>query len=142
MSHRSEIEAVFTRTINRYDALIRRICFAYSTSATSAVDLYQEAMASLWLGLKTFKGQSALSTWIYRVTLNSCISFLRRNDSRNFYTVPAQDVDLEDDNHDWGNDEYACLQYLISMLNPMDKALLLMWLDELSYTEIADVTGL
>lgn len=141
MIAKNQIEVLFNTAVSRYDAMIRRMCRNYSSVSASSDDLYQEVMVALWVGLKTFKGYSSLSTWVYRVTINACISYLRRVDSASLYKTNLPE-DIEETAPDFGNDEYACLQYLIGRLKPLDKALLLMWLDELSYSEIADVTGL
>ena len=142
MANQAEIKELFDIAVNRYGAMIRRVCRSYATERASADDLYQEVMAAIWVGLSAFRGRSSLSTWIYRVTLNTCISYLRRLDSRTLYDGRNEWVDLAEDMPHYGRDEYECLNYLISCLSPIDKALILMWLDERPYSEISDVTGL
>lgn len=142
MSTRRQIEQLFNMAIARYGAMIRRVCMSYSTPRANVDDLYQEVMVALWRGLNSFRNEATLSTWIYRIAINSCISFLRRTDSSTLYSELGYEPDAEDEAPAFGEDERAYLQYLVSRLNPIDKAIILMWLDERSYTEIADVTGL
>lgn len=141
MRVQNEIERLFLDTLTANDAMIRRVCRTYSTPRTSADDLYQEVVAALWMGLKTFRGSARLTTWLYRVAINSCISTLRRSEMRNI-SYDAIREDISDDTPDFGKDEYDCLEYLVGCLGHIDKAILLMWLDERSYSEIAEVTGL
>ncbi len=142
MSNRRRIEQLFNTAIDQYGAMIRRVCMSYATPRAGVDDLYQEVMVALWRGLSTFRNEAALSTWIYRIAINSCISFLRRTDSSTLYSELGYEPDAEDEAPQFGDDERAYLQYLVSRLNPIDKAIILMWLDERPYNEIADVTGL
>lgn len=142
MSHHNQIEDLFNTVTDRYDSMIRRICSTYAVGSVTADDLYQEAMLSIWRGLNGFRGDSAMSTWVYRISINSCISYLRRNGRYNNTVDLGSVFDIADNEPRVDNDEIAYLHLLISRLNEIDKAIILMWLDERSYNEIADVTGL
>lgn len=142
MNHSSRIDTIFNDTLNRYTPMIRRICVTYSSQRVSADDLFQEVTIALWLGLKSFSGKASLTTWLYRVAINTCISYLRRTDTRTLCRPDYLFEDIPDDEAAYGDDEFAYLGYLIERLKPIDKAIILMWLDELSYAEISDVTGL
>ena len=142
MDKDTNIDNLFLDTVACHEGMIRRICHVYSTEKVTNEDLYQEAMVALWNGLKSFKGKSSLSTWIYRVVINSCISFLRHNDSKTLYISTESIKEIPDSTTSYCKDDYECLTYLISRLSPLDKALILMWLDERTYKEISDVTGL
>jgi len=144
MAQNNDIQALFDQIIDRNDAMIRRVCVAYSTPSTPSDDLYQEAMIAVWRGLAGFRGESALTTWVYRTTINACISFLRHSvRHRNEISLDnapdiVGDVDMAFDKAD----EQRRLRQLIAQLGEIDKAIILMWLDERSYIEIAEVTGL
>ena len=142
MSDKIALEHLFHQTMLQNDPLLQRICCVYSSPRASSEDLYQEVAAALWIGLKSFRGQSALSTWVYRVAINTCISFLRRNDSMKLRTQPLENIDISEETQFSSTDELAFLQLLISKLDPMDKALILLWLEEKSYSEMSEVTGL
>ncbi len=143
MSAHSETEQRFLNEVAQYDSVIRRLCFMYSTPSVSFDDLYQETMVNLWRGFGSFRGDSTMYTWIYRVTINSCLSWLRRNHRYGATTSLDEAIELVPDN---GDDErrrdLADMYLLISRLDPLEKAIVMMWLDENSYDEIAAVTGL
>lgn len=142
MPYQTEIENLFNLTVGKYERMIYRICHSYGSSIVSPEDLFQEVMVALWLGLKSFKGQSALSTWVYRVAINTCITMLRRHDSKTTFVNIDKSRDIEDEKPAIGSDDLDCLDYLISRLRPLDKAIVVMWLDGCSYSKIAEVTGL
>lgn len=122
--------------------MLWRISRTYATERVTADDLHQEILAAIWTGFSTFRGKAALSTWLYRVAINTCINFLRRHALRQLVPQNEMRHEIADAPIEHLKDEYECLTYLIDRLGPLDKAVLLMWLDELSYGEIADVTGL
>ncbi|MDE6144392.1 MAG: sigma-70 family RNA polymerase sigma factor [Muribaculaceae bacterium] len=126
--------------MERYGGLIKKICYYYSSSAQEYEDFMQDASANIWRGLDSFRKESKQSTWIYRICLNTCISGWRRNSRHN--NLQTLDSIVEPGMND-GNDkeEVEALHYLISLLAPEEKALIMLWLDEKSYEEISDVTG-
>lgn len=138
---RETLERKFADIIRDYDSMIMRICFGYSRTAAELADLHQDALINIWQGLPGFKGDSSLKTWIYRVTLNTCVSTVRSERRRvtqtaldDFYNLVDEDADrrrLVSDMHD-----------CISKLTPVDKAIMLLWLDDFSYDEIAATVGL
>lgn len=142
MKERGALEKLFIDTLARYDALIWRICNGYATCAVSADDLHQEVLASIWTGLESFKGASALSTWVYRVAINSCISYLRFFQRRTHHPLTSVATDIPDDNPLTNSDDAECLNYLMNSLSALDKAVLMLWLDGLSYAKIAEIIGL
>ncbi len=137
----TEKEAMFRTIVTEYSGMIAKVCYMYATDASHRQDLSQDTMVNIWRGLDTFRGDSQLSTWVYRTCINTCISSLRKEKfHRNTVTTDII-PDIEGDN----DDKTARLKEmyrLISTLNPMDKALIMMWLDELPYEEIAKVSGM
>ena len=105
-------------------------------------DLRQEVLINLWKGYPQFKGTAQLSTWIYRVSLNTCITFCKKLRNKE-ESLPIESLlagDVIDDN---SKTEHLREMYrLIYQLNRMEKAIILMWLDERSYEEIAEVCGM
>ncbi|MBD5367092.1 MAG: sigma-70 family RNA polymerase sigma factor [Bacteroides sp.] len=97
-------------------------------------------MANVWQGLRTFRGDSKLSTWLYRTCINTCITSYRRNSVRS--TVPLDNVAQVADDDDHRGDKLRQMYNLISQLSPVDRAIIMMWLDEKNYDEIGDVTGM
>lgn len=116
--------------------IIYKICFMYARDNDDINDLYQDVVLSLWKSFRNFKGHSSVSTWIYRITLNTCITNLRKK--KNYDYVPLkQDIDILDDcEHD------ECMKHLyqlIHQLDNVDKMYIMLWLDEKSYDEIAEI---
>ena len=122
--------------------LICKVCYMYADDSEHFNDLYQEVVANMWQGIASFRGEASLSTWIYRMAINTCVTFYRRNRRHSAATVGLDQVlEIPDDNSSRAADLHEMYR-LISTLEPMEKALILMWLDERSYDEISAVTGL
>ncbi len=134
-------EQRFMELTERYRNLIYKVCYMYASDGEHLKDLYQDVLANLWQGLDGFREEALPSTWIYRVSLNTCVSSYRKR-RRMGDTVPLDlAADLEDDSDDRAGNLREMYR-LISQLDKMDKAIIMLWLDELSYDEIASVTGL
>lgn len=135
------LERLFADTIQTHDAMLRRICFGYAANPQDLEDLYQDVLVNIWRGLPSFRSDSSMRTWIYRIALNTCVSILRTR-SKSPLQASLEDVILIPDDsqekHEAVKDLYEC----IATLNSIDKAIMMMWLDEYSYDEIADTIGL
>ena len=133
-------EAEFGRIIRENKGTIYTVCYMFSKDKEEVDDLFQEALIKLWQGLSSFKGNSDLKTWIYKVTLNSCISIDRKKKSRK--TQPLMEgIDLFDKN-DADNRQTDMLHARIQRLQPFDRAIVLLWLENMSYQEIAQIVGI
>lgn len=132
---------VFESIIGKYDSLIERICFGYAGSLLELEDLKQEALLNIWISIPKYRGDCALKTWIYRITLNSCVTALRKS-YRRIDTTQLNElyeaIDCDEENKKLLYE----LHEMISQLNPIDKSAIMLWLDNFSYEEIADVSGL
>ncbi len=131
----------FERFVARHRRIIGKVCYLYATDSADFDDLRQEVLIALWRGFGSFEGRSAASTWIYRVSLNACISYCRRN-RRHRTTQPLAEALAIADDDPALRERMSELAALLARLDPMEKALMALWLDELSYDEIAAVTGL
>jgi RNA polymerase sigma-70 factor (ECF subfamily) len=143
MSNRTkqEIENDFIRMIRENERVVYKVCSVYASDVSPIEDLYQEAVLNLWKAFPRFRNESRISTWIYRITLNSCISDLRQN-AKHKYNVPLSlsvDVALEPDTME---EDLRELYRMIRLLKNIERAIILLWLEEKSYQEIADITGL
>lgn len=131
----------FLEIADLYKEVIARVCSVYASDTAPFADLYQEVMINLWLGLESWRGDARISTWIYRLAINTCITWQRRN-RRHTNVVSldrAFDIPERDSDH---NEAIAELYSLIGQLDPFDKALITLWLDEKSYDEIAQIMGI
>lgn len=137
----SSLEKCFEELLDSYGTMITRICFGYSRTAEEVADLRQDSLLNIWHGLARYRGDSSMKTWVYRVTLNTCVSRLR-NRQKELNGIRAEELyDLIDDSEE-RKEMLRELHEAIYCLNPMDKAILLLWLDEFSYGEISDMTGI
>lgn len=138
----SELEQRFLQIVADNRQLICKVCYMYATDTDHFNDLYQEVVANMWQGLPTFRGEASISTWIYRMAINTCVTFYRRNrrnDNRNVSLESVMELPGEETSR---AERLREMYRLIATLEPMEKALILMWLDERSYDEISQVTGL
>lgn len=146
MAHKSDKEAQFVAITDSNKDVIAKVCYLYASPQAPFEDLYQEVLVNLWQGLDSFRGDAKLSTWIYRTAINTCISWHRRNlRHSSATTLRIDDVALDPvDSTPSGTRmaDYRELQRLISMLSPVDKALISLWLDEKPYDEISAIIGI
>lgn len=144
MKHDTDYAESFTALVKRHEKIIFSVCFFYASSEVPFEDLRQEVLISLFNSFRNFKRQCAESTWVYRVCLNTCMFSLRKLTSK-IKILSLEDLPPLNFREDPDNDLQDKLESLyssISMLNPIDKALILMWLDDLSYEEIANNMGI
>lgn len=135
-------EAYFLEVVEANRQLISRVCYMYATDSDHFNDLYQEIMANLWQSIEKFRGDSKLSTWIYRMCLNTCVTYFRRHKRHDADTVSLDSLVEVPGDDGTRTTQLREMYRMISALQPLEKALILMWLDERPYEEIADVTGL
>lgn len=136
-----EIEKEFIGFIQDHQRIIYKVCYMYSRDAEHLNDLYQETVINLWQGFPEFRKEAKPSTWIYRIALNTSISYFRRFLKKS-KTVPIMTVlDLPVDERNIGK-EIEELHVLINRLGQLEKALILLYLEEKPYQEIAVITGL
>ena len=135
------IELQFTRMVKEYRKTIYTVCYFFSKDTEEVNDLYQEILINLWKGFPNYRGESSLKTWIWRVSLNTCSNQERKKKSR-IQTVPLSiDIDLYNDD-DAGSRQIQMLYERINRLDVFDRAIILLWLENMTYQDIADVVGI
>lgn len=133
-------ETDFIRILKEYKTTIYTVCFMFSKDKDEVNDMYQEVSINLWKGFDNFAQKSKMKTWIYRISLNTCISFDRKKKRRK--TVPLTvDIDLFEDN-DHESKQIKALYNRINRLEPFDRAIILLWLENLPYDEIGAIVGI
>lgn len=134
----------FIAMIRRHEKIIFSVCFFYATKDVPFDDMRQEVLISLFKAYRNFRHDSAESTWVYKVCINTCLFSLRRLSPKIIVTSIEElpFLQFRDDSYNEYKDKLEWLYTVISRLDPMDKALILMWLDELSYEEIAANMGI
>lgn len=139
-AERCREEARFIELVERHGETINRICRSFSYREGDFDDLRQDALVNIWRGLQSFRNESELRTWLYRVTLNTCVSTYRKRPKGEFVDVMSMGNVLPDMGDEM--DDSKWLQTLVGELPEIDRAIIVMWLEDLSYDEIADVMGM
>lgn len=122
-------------------SLITHICRAYSNDEDSLKDLIQEVSLQLWRSHASFKGNSQISTWVYRVALNVCLSHSRKM-QRKPETIPLDWKDHAPEKDDPEKDQIEMLYAGIKKLKESDRAIILLYLEDKSYKEMSDILGI
>ena len=136
-----DIELQFTKMVKEYRKTIYTVCYFYSKNSEEVNDLYQEILINLWKGFEKFRGESGLKTWIWRVSLNTCNNQNRKKKS-SVQTIPLSiDIDLYNDD-DVQSKQIQMLYDRINRLDVFDRAIILLWLENMNYQDIADVVGI
>ena len=134
-------ELEFTQMVKEYKKMIYTVCYFFSKDTDEVNDLYQEVLINLWKGFENFRGESSAKTWIWRVSLNTCNTMERKRKSRE-QTIPLSvDIDLYNDT-DEHSKQIQMLYDRINRLEVFDKAIILLWLENMSYQDIAGVVGI
>lgn len=132
-------EKDFSCIVKQHKSTIYTVCYMFSKDADEVNDLFQEVLINLWKGFTSFQGRSDLSTWIWRVSLNTCISCERK---KKLDTVPlSMEINLFED-QDEDSQQIQLLHKRIHQLKPFDRAIVLLWLENLSYEEIGAIVGI
>ena len=138
------MEKEFIELINNNRALIFKVCNLYCWDTESRRDLFQEVVLQIWKSFPGFRKEAANSTWIYRIALNTAISNFRKESKR----PPKQALDITafeiPDMSDAANnhENMSMLNRAIKELTEIEKAIILLYLDEKSYDEISDIIGI
>lgn len=135
------LELDFAQVVREHKGTIYTVCYMFSKDEDEVADLFQDILINLWKGFSKFRGDSNIRTWIYRVSLNTCISSDRKKKRRG-ETVPLDmNINLFDDSQE-DTKQIRMLQGRISRLGPFDRAIVLLWLENLSYDEIGAIVGI
>lgn len=124
-----------------FAAIIIKICRAYTNSQEDFEDYYQEVCLQIWRSKDNFREQCSWSTWVYRVALNVCLTLLKKKkkNGRTYFTSDVLPDILITENGAFENEPLNLLYGAIKRLSEVDRALILLYLEEKSYQEIADI---
>ena len=134
------LEKQFAQTVAEHKSTIYTVCYMFSKDVDEVNDLFQEVLVNLWKGFEGFQHRSDIKSWIYRVSLNTCIS-LERKKRRSPVERLNMDINLFEDK-DEDTRQVDRLHQRISQLQPFDRAIVLLWLENLSYEEIGLIVGI
>ena len=134
-------EQEFSKMVREQKSTIYTVCYMFSNDEDEVSDLFQETLINLWKGYESFRHESKLSTWIYSVAMNTCISADRKKRRQGTKVPLSMDIDLYND-EDHETKQVRQLHERIQRLDLIDRALVMMWLEGMNYDEIADVIGI
>ncbi len=137
-----QLENDFLKLIEAQKRVIYKVCYVYANDQEELNDLFQEVVLNLWKSFPRYRGDSQLSTWVYRISMNTCITFLRRSSSRPSTIPITSDVIGQFAAEEGKTNQLKELYSLINQLGKMERALILLWLEERSYQEMADILGI
>ena len=133
------LQTEFAQIVKENKSTIYTVCYMFSKDTDEVNDLFQEVLVNLWKGMSSFKGRSDIRTWIYRIALNTCISMDRK---KKIATIPlSMDANLFQD-QDEDTKQVKLLHNRINKLQPFDKAIVLLWLENISYDEMGEIVGI
>jgi RNA polymerase sigma factor (sigma-70 family) len=135
----------FVNLIQGNKGIIYKICNSYCTNREDRDDLAQEIVYNLWKSYHAFNPQFKFSTWMYRIALNVAISFYRKESKSNVYVPFSEHLIVFDDSAEGQADSESQLTLLwkfINELKEIDKSIMLLYLDDRSHKEIAEITGI
>lgn len=137
-----ELEQEFLTLIENNKKIIYKVSLMYSDDSEHQQDIYQDIVLNLWTAFPSFRGDSKDSTWVYRIALNTCVSELRRKKSKPLTTPLTYDLEqLMDDDGSY-REQVRQLYRLINRLTELERAVILLWLEEKSYDEIGSILGI
>jgi RNA polymerase sigma-70 factor (ECF subfamily) len=137
------MEKEFIQLINDYRALIFKVCNLYCADHEDRKDLFQEVVLQLWKSYPGFRRESLSSTWIYRVALNTAISNFRKESKKpEGRSITLREFDIPDMQGTDDKDRRSLLSLAIDKLTEIEKAIIMLYLDEKSYEEISEIIGI
>lgn len=131
----------FEKYVSENGRLINKICYMYASCMDDFNDLRQEVLLNIWQGMDAFEARSKVSTWIYRVCLNTCITYSNKEKKHHGHDELGENLYCYDDTQEHLR-QLQEMYKLIDQLNRLEKALVLMWLDEIPYDEIGRIMGI
>ena len=137
------MEKEFIELIKRHQGILHKICNIYFLRDPFREDYYQEILVRLWKSYPSFKNQSAFSTWLYKVALNTAIDIIRKQSllpkqtelSGTEYNIAESESNFESEN----KDKLYCA---INQLSDVEKAIIILYLEDFNYNEIAEIIGI
>lgn len=138
------MEKEFLQIIKRNQGIIHKVCNIYCDDQDDRNDLFQEIVAQLWKSFPTFREESKFSTWMYRVALNTAITTFKKTKRRpDQNRLTYENFQVKDENYDTETEEeIKNLHRAVAQLTGVEKSIVLLFLENKKYEEIAEITGI
>lgn len=141
----NESTSTFEQILEFNKDKIYRICKIYSIHPFEPQDLFQDVVCEIWKSFSTFKGKSNINTWVYKITLNVCLRSKQKSikeDNKLVRLDSIKFVPVENPQDTSQREKYKALASCISSLEENSKSIIILYLEELPYKDIAEITGL
>ena len=135
-------EKEFISLLNQHQKIIYKVCNLYMDMHSEREDLFQEITLQAWKAYKNFRGDAKFSTWLYRVALNTAITYFRKEKRKPDIYSTDMVPDLAEENSDPVEEQVKAMYAAIGNLSKIDKAIVMLYLEDYSYIEIGDMMGI
>jgi len=135
-------EALFKSIFDRNNRKVYHLCYGYTGDSDAANDLMQETFIKVWQNLDKFRNQSQISTWIYRIAVNTCLSYLRVEKRKVTDEINERIIETKADEVSDKQEQVNQLYKCIAQLEENERIIITMVLDEVPYQEIAEISGI
>ena len=136
------LDDTFIQLINQNIGIAHKVSGIYFLDTNDREDVFQEMMYQLWKSYKQFDNRSKFSTWMYSVCLNTALTYHRKNKNNRNESLSLKHLEMAEQSNQHQEENIKLLFQAITTLHPLNKAIVLLYLDDLSYEEIATITGL
>ncbi len=140
--HQNGSQQEFLALIEQHRGIIIKICSIYARQPTEREDLFQEIVVQLWKAWPSFKGLSKFSTWLYRIALNTAISGIRKKKTELVFMDQAEIPEAAEEDHALKKEQLSALYRAIQELPEIDRAVVMLFLEDHSYEEMEEILGL
>jgi RNA polymerase sigma-70 factor (ECF subfamily) len=141
-----QLERTFLLGLEENQEKLLRVCSVYAKDAETKEDLFQEVLINIWQAMPSFKGNSSLSTWMFRITLNVCLRLRTKQEQNRARFQSMDNVAIAKIEYEQGEEEdldrLSQLTKCVKKLNDLDKAIVSLYLEQLPYKEMSEITGL
>ncbi len=144
MTSTKELSQKFQQIIEQHKGILFKVARIYCKNDEDRQDLMQEMMIQIWRSLLKYNDKFAITTWLYRISLNTAISFYRKNTRRQRSSFPLlnEHLPIQEEVSSEKQEQLMLLEQFISELNDLDKALMILYLEDKSHADISEIIGL
>ena len=143
MKDKKELSQWFHEILEQHKGILFKVARAYCQHEDDRQDLFQEICIQIWRSLHKYNDKYKISTWLYRISINVAISYYRKNTGRQALNIPLSEhiYQIQEPDNSEKEHQLMLLEQFIGELNDLDKALMLLYLEEKSQAEIAEILG-
>lgn len=136
------MQSDFEQIIRKNAGILHKLCRVYSNNDSEYEEIFQEMMIQIWRSLPNFRGDSLISTWMYRICINTALNFRTKTNKHSKYVQLEEHFAVNLIVEDEKNEQLKKVYKAIKELKPIDRAIISLYLDEKSYDETAQILGI